>query len=434
MLRLDNLSRRGLIFFCMKANKWFLLFLAVCLVFSLAACGGGGGGSDTTADNGNGDDPAGGGNGGGNGGDNGGGSGGGNSAPAGPWLCFTALKAGSTVSTTNVYGTVTYTPSIEFSTDGENWEPFDLNTGDDATNTKVTLANAGDKVYLRATETNDSFSADGKCIKFTMKGSIAASGNVMSLLDKTCTSTTIPCDNCFSRLFSGCSALKTAPELPAVDLTNNCYDYMFYWCTDLTTAPRLPAMTLASHCYSRMFYNCSSLTEPPVLPATTLAEYCYNCMFQQCYSLQTAPVLPVKVLKDSCYSGMFYSCTSLTEAPNLPATTLANSCYGSMFGECEKLQTAPVLPAATLVDYCYKNMFSGCSNLNSITVHFMDWDVATDATSHWVRDVADSGEFHCPAGLIDHDPLLDSDFGEDKIPKNSSYKWTVITDVPEPAP
>ena len=45
----------------MKANKWFLLFLAVCLVFSLAACGGGGGGSDTTADNGNGDDPAGGG-------------------------------------------------------------------------------------------------------------------------------------------------------------------------------------------------------------------------------------------------------------------------------------------------------------------------------------------------------------------------------------
>ena len=64
----------GINIFYMKANKWFLLFLAVCLVFSFAACGGGGGGSDTTADNdGNDDDPAGGGNGGGpDGGDNGG--------------------------------------------------------------------------------------------------------------------------------------------------------------------------------------------------------------------------------------------------------------------------------------------------------------------------------------------------------------------------
>ena len=402
----------------MKANKWLLLFLAVCLVFSLAACGGGGGGSDTAADNG--DDPAGGGN---------GGNGGGNSAPAGPWLCFTALTAGSTVSTTNVYGTVTYTPSIEFSTDGENWEPFALNNVDPAMNKTVTLANAGDKVYLRATGTNDSFSADGKCIKFTMTGSIAASGNVMSLLDKTCTSTTIPCNNCFSRLFSSCSALKTAPELPAVDLTNNCYDYMFYWCTDLTTAPRLPAMTLASHCYSRMFYNCSSLTEPPVLPATTLADSCYKNMFFQCYSLQTTSVLPATTLADSCYSGMFFKCTNLTMAHDLPATTLANGCYGDMFGECEKLQTAPVLPAATLVDYCYKNMFSGCSNLNSITVNFMDWDVATDATSDWVNGVAGSGEFHCCINLVPN-PSVPANFDDSKVPAG----WTIDNSLPEPAP
>ena len=376
----------------MKANKWFLLFLAVCLVFSFAACGGGGGGSDTTADNG--DDPAGGGNGGGSGG----GSGGGNSAPAGPWLCFTALTAGSTVSTTNYFGTVANTPSIEFSRDGEYWESFTLNTGNDETNTKIILANVGDKVYLRATDTNDSFSESGKYIKFTMGGSIAASGNIMSLLDKTCTSTTIPCNDCFSRLFSGCSILKTAPELPAITLKENCYKYMFYNCSSLTTAsPELPATTLENSCYYYMFYNCSSLSVPPKLQATTLAN--------------------------NCYDNMFSGCTNLTTSPTLLATTLALGCYAYMFYNCSSLTTAPELPATTLVGDCYYRMFEGCTSLNSITVHFEEWTPA-NATERWVYNVANSGEFHCRAGLNTTSP---------GISKNPSG-WTVIKDVPEPAP
>ena len=332
----------------MKANKWFLLFLAVCLVFSFAACGGGGGGADTTADNG--DDPAGGGDGGGNGGGNGG-NGGGNSAPAGPWLCFTALTAGSSISTTNQGGTVANTPSLEFSTDGENWEHFILNTGDDATNTTVPLANAGDKVYLRATGTNDSFSESGKYIIFTMEGSIAASGNIMSLLDKDCNSTVIPNNECFSCLFSGCSVLKTAPALPATTLTYKCYNNMFYNCTGLTTAPDLPAMTLANSCYEHMFLGCSYLTT----------------------------------------------------APELPATTLAMGCYVSMFSGCSSLATAPELPATNLADYCYAGMFYDCKSLNSITVHFTKWVDASwnNATMDWVYGVAAIGEFHCPGTLPD---------------------------------
>ena len=103
----------------MKANKWLLLFLAVCLVFSFAACGGGGGGgSDTTADNGNGDDPAGGGNGGGSG------------EPAIPvsddYLCFTANENNCSISTT-IYFSLIITPSLEYSTDKENWVPFIIN-------------------------------------------------------------------------------------------------------------------------------------------------------------------------------------------------------------------------------------------------------------------------------------------------------------------
>ena len=228
--------------------KKIFLFLILLLCLFLIACGGGGGGSDN---------PSGGGNGGGNGGGSGNGGGGPvvNTTP----LNFTALTAGSSISTTNQGGTVTNTPSLEYSYDGKNWEPFTLNTGYDATNTRVPLANAGDKVYLRATGTNDSFSESGKYIKFKMEGSIAASGNIMSLLDKDCRTLSVP-DNAFQYLFYNNTTLTTAPLLPATTLSYCCYAEMFNGCSSLTTAPDLPATTLANSCYAFMFLDCSSLS------------------------------------------------------------------------------------------------------------------------------------------------------------------------------
>ena len=61
---------------------------------------------------------------------------------------------------------------------------------------------------------------------------------------------------------------------------------MFSGCTSLTAAPELPATTLADHCYYDMFYGCKSLTAAPELPATTLAYNCYQYMFRGCTSLR----------------------------------------------------------------------------------------------------------------------------------------------------
>ena len=72
-----------------------------------------------------------------------------------------------------------------------------------------------------------------------------------------------------------------------------CYDYMFSDCTRLTTAPELPATTLAAYCYQYMFSDCSSLTTAPELPATTLANYCYAYMFRNCTSLNHIKCLAV---------------------------------------------------------------------------------------------------------------------------------------------
>ena len=247
-----------------------------------------------------------------------------------PYLCFTAKQARSTVAMA-VNGTPTKGQAFETSTDGVAWSVFIPGT------TVITLTNIGDKVYFRGDNITVSES-NSIYYKFVMSGTIAASGNIMSLLDKTCQSTTISNDYCYRSMFHNCRSLITAPELPATTLTNYCYDSMFYGCANLTTAPSLPATTLTNYCYRSMFSSCASLTTAPSLPATTLAISCYNGMLSSCISLTTAPSLPAITLKSSCYHSMFYNCTSLTTVPSLPSTTLASGCYSGMFANCTSLQ------------------------------------------------------------------------------------------------
>ncbi len=62
-----------------------------------------------------------------------------------------------------------------------------------------------------------------------------------------------------------------------------------------------------------MFSGCTSLTQAPELPATTLAEGCYHYMFEDCESLAQAPELSATTLAWGCYRNMFSGCTSLSE-------------------------------------------------------------------------------------------------------------------------
>ncbi len=65
-------------------------------------------------------------------------------------------------------------------------------------------------------------------------------------------------------MFSGCTSLTTAPELPATTLAGACYAMMFLGCTQLTTAPELLATTLVNNCYTMMFANCQKLNKVKV--------------------------------------------------------------------------------------------------------------------------------------------------------------------------
>ena len=71
----------------------------------------------------------------------------------------------------------------------------------------VTPASAYEGLCFRGN--NDSFSVDSdNYVGFKMTGSIAASGNIMSLADKTCSSLSIPNSGFFQCLFYGCTSLN----------------------------------------------------------------------------------------------------------------------------------------------------------------------------------------------------------------------------------
>ena len=220
---------------------------------------------------------------------------------------------------------------MEYSTDGTNWSSY-------ASNTDITLANAGDKVMFRAPVSGNTrlgyqlnigygnYVVNGSRFFISNKDCYVY-GNVMSLLyqdffDKT----SFPEGSQYTMpiLFSGCGKLYNHPDKAII----------------------LPATTLAVSCYESMFNNCTNLTTIPELPATTLAESCYKSMFNHCTSLTTIPsdLLPATTLKNNCYQNMFTNCTGLTSIPeNLlqSVTTLANYCYASMFSSCSGLTSVP---------------------------------------------------------------------------------------------
>lgn len=190
----------------MKFRSLVSILLMTCLIFFAAACS-----NSIEAIN---DKPAG-------GGDEG-------DAPTIPnYLCFTSTGNSSIkIKITEVGGPIEPLPVLEYSKDGATWEDFVIGT------TEVIFTD-GEKVYLRGD--NNSFSDDNGYLTFVMTGSIAASGNIMSLLDKTCESVEIPDKRCFYALFSECDVLTAAPELPAATLVDGCYAVMFKDCSNLSS-------------------------------------------------------------------------------------------------------------------------------------------------------------------------------------------------------
>ena len=167
-------------------------------------------------------------------------------------LRFTAESANSSVQLTAVGSAPTVTLVKSF--DGVNWEDY-------AVGEVIDLPSIGDFVYLAAGEGgNETFGSSPTVYhKFVINGLVAASGDITSLRRFDLTQTPLT-GHCYFSMFSGCTGLTSAPELPATTLASNCYRSMFSGCTGLTSAPELPATTPAIQCYISMFYGCMKLS------------------------------------------------------------------------------------------------------------------------------------------------------------------------------
>lgn len=193
-----------------------------------------------------------------------------------PSMSFKATQANSTIQLTQVGNP---TPvSLEYLAAGS-WTPYTI--GD-----TITLANVGDEVYFRATSgVNNKFGTDSSNYhQFVMTGEIEANYSINFLLNQNGSDSTLV-DNSylFYKLFSGCSALTKAPELPESTMDEACYAYMFQG-TSIEDMPKMPVATLDVDCYKGMFQDNTALTTAK-LEDTTMANGCYDAMFKGCSSL-----------------------------------------------------------------------------------------------------------------------------------------------------
>ena len=214
---------------------------------------------------------------------------------------------------------------LEYSVNGGEWKNFNYVQS-------VSFGGSNGDLRLRAkVDQGNYFASDaGPMFKFGNKSvEVNCTGDIRTLIDYEnyyCANTS---KAMFKNFFNSMTNLKSAPDLPSMELASQCYYAMFKGCTGLTTAPELPATTLAVNCYYAMFYGCTGLTTAPKLPATTLATFCYR--------------------------EMFYGCTSLTTAPELPATTLAMGCYDKMFYDCSNLSKVTMLATKYSTNWCLDN-------------------------------------------------------------------------------
>ena len=231
---------------------------------------------------------------------------------------------------------------FEYSVGGGKWTRF---TSTISVENAVAFGGAKGNLRLRGKSSKGTAvsASNYSTISFGNTTAVSCTGDIRTLIDYKSYASANTENARFCYLFSGCTALSTAPELPAITLADHCYFGMFADCSSLTQAPQLPAQTLKDRCYSNMFAGCSSLTTAPELSSMTLDVYCYSLMFLSCTSLTIAPALPATELREACYYGTFQGCTSLKTAPELNAKTLVKGCYDKIFKGCLALENVTML-------------------------------------------------------------------------------------------
>ena len=329
------------------------------------------------------------------------------------YIAFTAVNGSPTIGLVAFEGTgfnSTHTISmissnalpdanLECSFDKETWTPWIE---------PVTLSSQYSTVYVRNSLSNGSFSNRTYVKAFTMSdGQVSASGNVMSLVDKTCSRLSVD-EYEFCHMFRQCSSLVAAPDLPATSLKQSSYRSMFISCSSLLFGPsELPATTIEEDVYRYMFGHCYQLQIAPLICSNYAVSRSYYSMFNNCHSLSSIKFANNQIIAsglDQQFSYMFENCSSLVSIdgfdtiakdPSYPNTNtkiaingMFNNCYAlkyaltgttinadfngciGTFSNCYSLLSGPQFTSSEISmdlgrQTSYQNMFRSCYSLQT---------------------------------------------------------------------
>lgn len=221
---------------------------------------------------------------------------------------------------------------------------------------------------------------------------------------------------------------------------------------DYTTVAKGEHPTMASQCFGAMFHSCSALISAPELPAPTATYGCYTSMFKDCINLENAPALPATTVEGECYWMMFQGCTKLKSIPALPALSLPNVCYAMMFEDCPNIQLStektdeyqyeyriPISGEGVIPQYSspVSGMFGTTPSINTTyytanEVIYADSDephivspttITYDGATITNLDIGQMAIIHTAKTEVEHDIVIHA--GQQIIPMPESYKGTV---------
>lgn len=164
------------------------------------------------------------------------------------YLSFTS-SGNSTISMQNTGGNA---PVVYYSFDRETWTLWDYSA--------ISLTD-GQTVYMYGDNGGNGgqFSVSNTIYsKFNITGSIAAGGNIMSLLGEDFANYTAVGEFCFVNIFRDKPLLKS-PKFPATILNRNCYLGALMG-TSITESPYIPASPIEAGCYTYFLRNCTNLS------------------------------------------------------------------------------------------------------------------------------------------------------------------------------
>ena len=194
-----------------------------------------------------------------------------------------------TAFTLGIIGSKKWDGTIEYSTDGQAWQPWDGTSGIGSAlignNYKLFVRGYGNTII-----TGESAGTDNGAWHITEGSNVSVSGLISSLIDYRRVPTSIG-DNAYKNLFGwkspGDTKIVDASKL-IIDgpISGACCGGMFSRNKGLIEGPKFPSLTLANYCYQSAFYQCEALTVLPRLYATNLPIGCYSSLFNGCTSVK----------------------------------------------------------------------------------------------------------------------------------------------------